>query len=120
VLVHRDIDDQALRRTYQQADVLFLPLLDATANNALLEGMACGLPVVSTDLPAVRAYVGDGGALLVPAGSVDGYAQALLALQADPARRRALAQGARRRAEELDWSVVAQSYADLYRELLHG
>ena len=119
VVVHRDIDDEALLHTYQQADVLFLPLQDATANNALLEGMACGLPVVSTDLPAVRTYAGD-GALLVPPGSVDGYVQALLALQADPARRRSLGQRSRQRAEELDWSIVACGLAGLYRELLDG
>ena len=33
------ISDEELRQAYQDSDALFLPLLDATANNALLEGM---------------------------------------------------------------------------------
>ena len=50
VSVQSGIDDDALRAMYQQADVLFLPVTSATANNAVLEGIACGLPVVTTDL----------------------------------------------------------------------
>src|SRR5262249_26574378 len=55
VQIHRGIDDEALASLYRNADALLLPLIDSTANNALLEGIACGLPVVVTDLPAVRA-----------------------------------------------------------------
>ena len=49
VSVQSGIDDDALRTMYQQADVLFLPVTSATANNAVLEGISCGLPVVTTD-----------------------------------------------------------------------
>ena len=55
VRVLSGLSDLALAETFRQADVLFLPLQDATANNARLEGLASGLPVVTTDLPAVRA-----------------------------------------------------------------
>jgi glycosyltransferase involved in cell wall biosynthesis len=53
------ISDQRLLHVYQTSDVLYLPLLEATANNAFIEAMSCGLPVVVTDLPATRAYGGD-------------------------------------------------------------
>jgi glycosyltransferase involved in cell wall biosynthesis len=61
VHTHRGIDDDTLAELYRNADVLLLPLTDSTANNALLEGMASGLPLVATDLPAVRAYLPEGG-----------------------------------------------------------
>src|SRR5262249_41217889 len=49
------VSDAALAELYRSADVLFLPLDHTTANNALLEGIASGLPVVTTDLEATRA-----------------------------------------------------------------
>ncbi|WP_333835363.1 glycosyltransferase family 4 protein, partial [Rubrimonas sp.] len=70
VRVHSGLSDEALAALYRQADILFLPLTESTANNALLEGMASGLPIVSTDLAGVRAYVGDCGAFLAPPGGV--------------------------------------------------
>ena len=65
VHIHRGIEDVALAEMYRNVGVLLLPLADSTANNALREGMASGLPVAAPDLPAVRAYVPDGGAMLV-------------------------------------------------------
>jgi glycosyltransferase involved in cell wall biosynthesis len=56
--LHGISDDELLKR-YQQADLLYLPLLSATANNAVLEAMACGLPMLLSDLPACRAYAAE-------------------------------------------------------------
>jgi glycosyltransferase involved in cell wall biosynthesis len=44
-LLHK-VDDYELRNLYQQSKVLFLPLNEFTANNAILEGMSCGCQVV--------------------------------------------------------------------------
>jgi glycosyltransferase involved in cell wall biosynthesis len=39
---------------YQHASLLFLPLIEATANNAVVESFACGLAVISS---AIGAFV---------------------------------------------------------------
>lgn len=58
VKLHQNISNEALRDLYNDARLLFLPLTDATANNAILEAAACGVPVITTALPALKEYTG--------------------------------------------------------------
>jgi glycosyltransferase involved in cell wall biosynthesis len=114
---HRAIDDSTLALLYRSTDVLFLPLTDATANNALLEGMASGLPVVASDLEAVRAYLPQSNALLVADHDVGGYVGALTRLQNDDTLRLDLGRRARARAEAISWPLVARSLEEVYSTL---
>jgi glycosyltransferase involved in cell wall biosynthesis len=118
VHIHRNIDDDTLAELYRGVDVLLLPLSDATANNALLEGMASGLPVVATDLPAVRAYLPDGGGVLVRNNSVESFVIALRSLRQDISLRRAMGGSARARAEELAWPRLVPEYEAVYTKAL--
>jgi glycosyltransferase involved in cell wall biosynthesis len=117
VRIHKGLDDHALAALYRRADILFLPLLEATANNALLEGMASGLPVVATDLSSVRAYLAHGDAILVPPGGAEGFIAALARLRDLPKERIALGIGARARAKELAWPTHIAAYETLYRAM---
>lgn len=56
VNIHQGISNEELRKLYNSSRILFLPLIDSTANNALLEAAACGLSVVTTDLESTREY----------------------------------------------------------------
>jgi glycosyltransferase involved in cell wall biosynthesis len=102
---------------YRTADVLLLPLIDSTANNALLEGIASGLPVVATDLPAVRTYLPKGGALVLD-NSVEGFVKSLQSLRQDISLRRAMGRSARARAEELAWPRLIREYEALYAKVV--
>ncbi len=57
--------------------------------NAILEGMAAGLPVVATDISGSRDALGDQVEVLAPPGDADALAQRILALMNDPGLRRA-------------------------------
>jgi len=118
VSVQSGIDDHALRAMYQQADVLFLPVTSATANNAVLEGIACGLPVVTTDLVSLRCYLPGQEAILVRDNDPEHLVAALLRLHRNPELRTEMAVAARRRALDLSWAQVAHEYATMYEELV--
>jgi glycosyltransferase involved in cell wall biosynthesis len=51
---------------------------------AVLEGMACGLPVICSDIPAHREIVSAAVGHLVPPGDVQGWASAIIKLLRDP------------------------------------
>ncbi len=115
VTVRGGLSDDELRQEYQTAGMLFLPLRSATANNALLEAFACGLPVVTTDLPATRSYAPGDQAILISDNDPAAYTEAILRLREDAALHSRLAVGGRRRAEELRWERIAPVYAGVYR-----
>jgi glycosyltransferase involved in cell wall biosynthesis len=114
---HRNVDDASLLALYRSAHALLLPVRQSTANNALLEGIACGLPVISTDLPSIAAYVPGGEAILVKGNDAAELTAAVLHLIEDPAAARIMGERARRRAEELSWETIAPRYAEIYAEV---
>ncbi len=121
VTVHHGIPDDDLAALYHTADLVVLPLHGSTVNNAILEGIASGVPVVATDLPGVRAYVPGDESLKVSPSTPEAFKQAIDTLRANPGERLRRSKLARRRAEELAWNKVAQQinalYDEVYREV---
>lgn len=82
-------------------DLLVLPSFEEGFPNALLEGMALGLPVVSTPVDGIPELVVDGvTGVLTPPGDAPALAAALGALLGDAARRRTMGEAGRARVRE--------------------
>lgn len=119
VTVHQGIDDEALRALYRNAAVGVLPLTDSTANNALLEMMACGLAIVTTDVGGVRDYVQNSGVASLPLGDSEGFARAVDALLNDPKTRAIHAASNRAHAvREFSFVACAKKLAAIYVDVL--
>jgi glycosyltransferase involved in cell wall biosynthesis len=83
--------------------------------NVIVEAMACGLPVISTDCPSGPNEIlrnGEDG-LLVPVADVEALADAMTNVLTDEALRSKLAQKASRRAPDFDISVIGPQYETL-------
>ncbi len=114
---HHDLSDTGFLNLYQRADCMLLPLEDCTANNAILEGLACGLPIVSTNLPAIKTYLDDSVAILGRKGNAEDLYDALIYLYKNEAKKNEMAVNARKKAvKEFDWNVISGITADLFRQ----
>ncbi|WP_228714689.1 GT4 family glycosyltransferase PelF [Posidoniimonas corsicana] len=102
------------------SDLFVLSSVSEAASLTLLEAMACGTPVVVTDVggnPEIVRYGQDG--LLIPRGDSGRMANAIIQLLRDPERRREMGVAARRRvAEEYDLAISLQRYVALYEQVL--
>jgi glycosyltransferase involved in cell wall biosynthesis len=114
------LPDDKLREVYWATDLLLMPLRDATANNAILEAMACGRPVISTAVGGVAEAVGCEAGILVPPGDPLALAEAVLRLAGDPTRRAEMGRAARRQAEKFGWPAIAEQHDIAYRQILDG
>jgi glycosyltransferase involved in cell wall biosynthesis len=85
----------------------------------LVEAMRYGVPVVSTNAPHGPGEIVHHGVdgLLTPVNDVDAFANALLELIRDPARRRAMAAASLAGSERFDQAVIAAQYEQLFAEL---
>jgi glycosyltransferase involved in cell wall biosynthesis len=102
-------------------DLLVLPSQAEGISNSMLEAMACGLPVVATDVGGARDVLGDDGkaGLVVPVGSSAALAEAITALADSPALRREIGAAARTVIEDrYDMKRVVAQYLSLYADLV--
>lgn len=120
VRVHRlGPSDPRLLELQQQADVFCLPTHGDAVPWAVLEAMACGTPVLATDVGGIPDLLDGGRAgAIVPCGDGRALREALGALLGEPHARAALAARARERCEQLyDARVQVPRLIELLREL---
>lgn len=112
------LDDDGLRTQYQQADLLLMPVHDCAANNAVLEAMACGTPIVANRVGGLPEYVPPEAGILTDGKNLEEWIETLRMLVHQRARLRAMGRAARQRAEELSWSRIALQFERIYRVLI--
>jgi glycosyltransferase involved in cell wall biosynthesis len=104
----------------QSVDAVALPSYREGLPRSLIEGAACGLPLVTTDVPGCREVVEDDlDGLVVQAKDAPALAAAIARLHDDPSLGARLGAAARRKAlERFDERIVLRRTMDVYRELL--
>jgi glycosyltransferase involved in cell wall biosynthesis len=117
------VNERTLAALYRRAALALLPSEREGFGLPLLEAMACGTPVLASDLPVLRE-VGADAAQYCPVGHVDAWVRAATALL-DERRRHPLRWDARRqigidRARRFSWPQFASGMSDIYQQLGTG
>jgi len=110
------MEQAELRGLYQRASAVVLPSLVEGHPNVLLEGMACGLPCVASDVPGTREVVTSETGFLVRPESADAIRRAVVKLFVNPGVWRRMSRAARGRALEFGWLGVAKRYEAVLAE----
>ncbi len=128
VRFQHDCDDRALVHAYKRALCVVLPsiyvvpgegktLVPELLGQVLLEGMACGTPVVCTDVASMPEVVEDGvTGFVVPPNDPVTLGQKLRWLRDHPADARRMGQMGRRRVlDRFRWREVVKRCLEIYR-----
>jgi polysaccharide biosynthesis protein PslF len=116
----RYLSNTELRRVVRKADVVLLPYdsREQVTSGVLTEAVAAGKPVISTSFPHAVELLSDGAGLLVPQGDSVAMAAALRTVLTDRDARAVMGHKARRLADSVLWTTVANNYVDLSRSLI--
>jgi glycosyltransferase involved in cell wall biosynthesis len=109
------VSDGALRQLYARASIFAFPSLDEGFGMPVLDAMARGIPVLTSNGSALKEIVGD-AAVLVDPTSVEEIGAALRKLACDQELRARLIDRGLARASQFSWErAVGETYA-VYKE----
>lgn len=102
---------------YRSADVYCLPSYSEGFPLGNIEAMACGTPVVSTDIAPIREQINNGETgLLVEPGNVSELESKLSRLIEDEQLRSALSSQAQKWVQQLSWEQQASKFESFYQQ----
>ncbi len=107
------VDHAHLAGHLHSADIFILPSLNEGMSNALLEAMACGLPVIATNTGGSSELIQNNGFIVAP-GSAAALREAIKKLTAEPDLIYFMGDLSRKLAENMAWEKVAQAYRSAY------
>lgn len=112
----------SLTALIQSAKVVLLPYdsTEQVTSGVLVDAIANGRPVVATAFPHAVELLSSGAGIVVDHDDPDALASALRSVITQPRLAGAMAAEARRLAPTMAWSVVANAYQSVARELLAG
>jgi glycosyltransferase involved in cell wall biosynthesis len=114
VRFHGRLDDASMLALMQRCRAsISVPTSDATSVS-VLESMACGLPIIASDLPANRQWIDERGGWLVPVRDITALTQALIDVHDNAAsalakgqhnRQLVVAQASRNQQMDVAWAM---------------
>ncbi len=112
------LNQEDLLCAYRSMDVFAFPSTNGAEafGLAMLEAMACGVPIVASRLPGVRVIAQDAG-LLIPKADLDCLVQALRLMASDENLLNKYSSAARAKSVTFNWEKHAKALIEQYQQL---
>lgn len=117
--IHESLSDTEMLEVYQKANFLVLSVTDGGSSNSLNEGMACGLPVIVTDVTNIADYITDDFAFRFPVKDDLQMCELMIQLIENTVLRQSYSAASRRHALNFDWMKLRDEFLSLLKELDH-
>jgi len=101
------VDSDQAFQLIRSSKVFVFPSCEEGFGIAILEAMACGLPIVAYSLPVYREVFGN-KLVIVPPGDVNSMAKQILYLLENPQVASKMGEANRKFARVYDWNIVAE------------
>jgi len=111
------VSDEALVRLYNCASVFLFPSLYEGLGLPVLEAMACGTPVVTSNCTALPETSGGAAALVDDPTSIENLSAVIQQVLEDDAYREALRRKGFARAKDFTWEAFSTAHLKLYRQV---
>ncbi len=113
------VANDALSWQYAAADMVIVPSYSESFSIVAAEAMACGTPVVASNVPGPASFIEDrGSGRLVPAGNAPALARAVCELLDDGELRQRLGLRALAAARGMSWGASAETVLGLYESVI--
>lgn len=110
------LSNDEITAAYNLAELMAMPTLYETFGHPVLEAMACGCPVVTSNQGAVAEVAGTAAELVDPF-DIESIATGMQRILTDESRRTQLVTSGRDRSSQFSWTLVASQVRDILAEL---
>ena len=118
IIIREFVPNSELPEIYKSSDVFVLPSLNEGVPRTILEAIACGIPVVCTELPQLVNVV-DGCGLLVPVKDSQALAEGISKIVSDRDMAQKFGKNGRVKVvENYSWEDTVKKTVQLYEELI--
>ncbi len=107
------IERAKIHEFYQKADIFVLPSYNEGMSNALLEAMACGLPVVVTDVGGTKELVDETNGFIFAKGNVEELVSILENIYNNQTELTNKSLSSVQKAHNLSWKLIGEKYLAL-------
>jgi len=110
------IEPENIVQQYQAHHAFLLTSINEGMNNAMLEAMACGLPIITTACEGTAELINENG-IVVQDPSPENIAAAIAEMAKDPEKFNQMADASRKIAGNFSWSNAANQYLQRYAKI---
>lgn len=107
-----------ISKLMRSVDMFVFPTRYEAHPLVVLEAMASGLPMIVSGVFGAEDFIGGGGLIVKDPNDVQGLSAAIKQLLNDVAARASMGDAGRQRALEMQWSMMAEKYLDVYEKFL--
>ncbi len=111
------VENDEMPEVYQANDIFVMSSAHEGMSNAMLEAMACGLPIVTTHCEGVDELIAQNG-IIAKDDSPERFAEAIEQMINDKTMYQQSRLAAREQAEKFSWANTAAMYIDAYKKAI--